>query len=257
MNPDFGKTASDYAQHRAGFPDEFFDRLARLGAGLPGQRVLDVGTGTGTVARSLARRGCTVTGLDIAEPMLEAARRLDAVAGVTNSYRVGRAEDSGLPAASFDVVTAGQCWHWFDRPRAAAEVLRVLTPGGRLAICHFDWLPLRGNVVAATERLIEQHNPAWNLGGALGMHPQFTVDVAQAGFTGIETFSFDHPAIYTHEGWRGRIRASAGVSATLGPDAVARFDADLAALLARDFPADPLPVPHRCWALVCARPAAS
>src|SRR5215213_4575476 len=61
---DFGKTAQDYGRYRHGFPAALFDRLAAFDVGLPGQRVLDLGTGTGTLARGFARRGCTVTGLD-------------------------------------------------------------------------------------------------------------------------------------------------------------------------------------------------
>lgn len=55
---DFGKTARDYGRYRAGFPETFFDRLSAFGVGQSGQRVLDLGTGTGTVAREFARRGC-------------------------------------------------------------------------------------------------------------------------------------------------------------------------------------------------------
>jgi len=74
MNPDFGATSKDYARHRAGFPDSLFERLATFGIGLPGQRIVDLGTGTGTLARGFARRGCRVIGIDISEAMLQAAR---------------------------------------------------------------------------------------------------------------------------------------------------------------------------------------
>ena len=57
LTADFGKTAADYGKHRAGFPAELFDRLAALGIVQAGMRTLDLGTGTGTVARSLAQRG--------------------------------------------------------------------------------------------------------------------------------------------------------------------------------------------------------
>jgi SAM-dependent methyltransferase len=252
---DFGKAAGDYARHRAGFPPELFDRLAKgFGIGLPGQRALDLGTGTGTIARQLALRGVETTGLDLSLPLMAQARELDAVAGATVNYVEGRAEGTGLPATSFDVVTAGQCWHWFDAPKAVAEVRRLLKPGGALVICSFDWLPLPGNVVEATERLIVAHNPLWTLGGGLGIHPRYTLDVATAGFRSIETFSFDEDTPYAHEAWRGRIRASAGIAASLSPERVEAFDSELAALLARDFPADPLAVAHRTWALVCRAP---
>ena len=250
MGVDFGKTAQDYAAHRVGFPKALFDRLATMGIGRSGQRLLDLGTGTGALARGLARRGCSVIGVDPSEPLLVEARRLSADEGVQVDYRVGRAEDVDSPAGAFEVVTAGQCWHWFDGPRAAEECMRVLVPGGALAIAHFDWLPLPGNVVAATEALILQHNPAWAFSGGLGMYPQWTLDAAGAGFTGLETFSFDVDVPYSHVAWRGRIRASAGVAASLPPDAVATFDGELAVLLAGEFPNEPLAVPHRVWALV-------
>ncbi len=254
MKIDFGKTASDYARHRAGFPGRMYDLLAEDGVGLPGQRLLDLGTGTGTVGRSFALRGCEVTAVDPAEAQIEAAAKLDEAAGVRVRYFAARAEDTGLPAHSFDVVTAGQCWHWFDRPAAAAEVRRLLAPGGRLVICHFDWIPLPGNVAFATERLIEKHNPAWRMGGGNGFHPDWPGDVIPAGFHNVETRSFDFDAPYSHEDWRGRVRASAGISASLPPAAVAAFDAEHAALLAREFPADPLAVLHRTWWLTCTAP---
>src|SRR6266481_5938704 len=125
MKPDFGATATDYAEHRAGFPDSLFDRLAKLGLGRPGQDVLDLGTGTGSLGRGFARRGCNVVGLDPAEPLLAKAKELDAREGIQTEYHVGRAENTGLPDSAFDVVAAGQCWHWFNRAQAATEAARL------------------------------------------------------------------------------------------------------------------------------------
>jgi SAM-dependent methyltransferase len=170
--------------------------------------------------------------------MLEAARELAERDGVTLEFRVARAEQTGLPAVSVDVVSAGQCWHWFDRPRAAKEVVRILKPEGWLVIAHFDWIPLSGNVVRATEKLIERHNPEWKLG---------------AGFRQLESFSYDVDVPYTPEAWRGRIRASAGVGGSMAPHQVEEFDRALEQLLASRFAADRLAVPHRVFAIV-ARP---
>ncbi len=88
------------------------------------------------------------------------------------------------------------------------------------------------------------------MGGGSGLHPPYLADLAAAGFVALETFSFDQAVAYSHAGWRGRIRASAGIAASLAPPAVARFDAEHAALLQREFPTDPLSVPHRCWAAI-------
>jgi SAM-dependent methyltransferase len=250
---DFGRTASDFARHRAGFPPSLFERLLERGIGMPGQRALDLGTGTGSLARGFARNGGLVTGLDIAPLLLEQARALDREEDLHIEYRVARAEATGYADALFDLVSAGQCWHWFDRPRAASEVRRVLRPGGRVLIVHFDWLPLPGNVVAATEALILKHNPAWHLAGGSGIHPRWFADLAQAGFEELESFSYDETVVYSREAWRGRIRASAGVAASLPPERVALFDQENAEMLARSFPADPLRIPHRVFALTGVR----
>ncbi|GGJ93445.1 methyltransferase type 11 [Pilimelia anulata] len=254
--PDFGRTADDYARHRAGFPPELLDRLAARGVTAAGRRVLDLGTGTGSLARLFAGAGADVTGVDPAPALLDRARELDATAGVAVTYRVGSAERTGLPAdPPFDVVAAGECWHWFEPDAAAAEVYRLLRPGGVVVIAHFSWLPLPGNVVEATEALIRRHNPTWYLGGGTGLYPRWLTDLAVGGFAGIETFSFDVPVPYRPADWVGRIRASAGVGASLPRRAVARFAADLRALLAADFPGDVLSIPHRVWAVTATRPA--
>jgi SAM-dependent methyltransferase len=246
---DFGKTASDYARHRAGFPDAFFERLFRDGIARKTDRVLDLGTGTGAVARGLARRGCTVTGLDPSRAMMAEAERLDREANVLIRYVEATAESTGLSSHAFDLITAGQCWHWFDRPRAALEARRLLAAGGRVLIAHFDWLPLPGNVVEATETLIRTHNPPWDADDGTGIHPKRFADLAGGGFVGIESFSFDVDVPYSHEAWRGRIRASTGVGASLSPEAVARFDAEHKELLQRKFSGDPLSIPHRVFAV--------
>jgi ubiquinone/menaquinone biosynthesis C-methylase UbiE len=132
---DFGKTAEDYGRFRAGFPDEFFERMFSADFVHSGDRLLDIGTGTGTMARGFARRACDVTAVDPSRPLLEQAQRLDREAGIDDvTYIEGRAEAIPMKNDSFDDVTAGQCWHWFDRAKAAAEAYRVLRAGGRIII---------------------------------------------------------------------------------------------------------------------------
>jgi SAM-dependent methyltransferase len=255
LKTDWNNAAADYAKHRVGFPAWFFDRMAAQGLFRSGHRVLDLGTGTGTLARGFAKRGGKATGLDIAPQMMEQARALGTAQGVDVDYVVAKAEATGLPPAAFDLVSAGTCWFWFDGAAAAAEAKRVLKPGGHLMICMLGWLPLGDNVVAATERLIDQHNPGWRLGGYEPHAREFLHDLAIGQFEARESFSVDYDVEYSHEAWRGRIRASAGVSANLGADAVAAFDSEHAEMLARDFPADPMQVPHRIVAAWGRKPA--
>ena len=251
---EFARTAGDYARHRAGFPQSFFARLAAEGLVVPGAQGLDLGTGTGTVARGLARRGLVMTGLDPAPEMTAEATTLDRADGVDVAYVTAAAEATGLAGGAFDLVTAGQCWHWFERPEAAAEVLRLLQPGGHLVIAHFDWLPLPGNVVEASEALIQEFNPHWHYGGRNGVHGRWISDQRVAGFADVRSFSYDEPARYSHEAWRGRVRASAGIAASLPAARVAAFDAAHAEMLASRFPEDPLAVPHCIFAVIERKP---
>jgi SAM-dependent methyltransferase len=252
---DFGKTAADYARHRAAYPDWLFERWMRRGFIKPGHRALDLATGTGFLARGLAQRGLIVTAFDIAPDMIAAAKALDAAAGVRIEYGVAKAEETGLPPAAFDVVTTATAWHWFDRPKAAAEVMRLLKPGGAAIICSQDWLPLPGNVVQRTEELVLRYNPSWPLGGLDGLNTGFVRDLRAAGFEGVESFSVDFDIPYSHEGWRGRMRASAPISASLPPDQVQAFDAELAAMLAKDFPGETLAAAHCLFCTVGRKPA--
>lgn len=233
MNYNFGLTAHDYAKHRAGFPEEFFARIFEEGIVNPGEALVDVGTGTGTLARGFAARGCQVIGVDIASTLLEQARDLSNRQGLQIDFLSAKAEETGLPNQAFDVVSAGQCWHWFNRLRAAREVRRLLRPHGTALIAHFDWLPLDGNVVDLTERLIQKYNPKWydRFGNKMGIYPEWFRDLGEVGFENIQSFSFDLNVPYTTAGWRGRIRASSGVGASLSDEEVGRFDAEFKSLL--------------------------
>jgi len=253
---DFGRAAAEYRKFRAGFPQRFFEQLAAQLALKPGSRALDLGTGTGTVARGLAELGLGVTAIDPSVALMYQAADLDREAGVTVEYLEGRAEDLPFDNDTFDIVTAGQCWHWFDRPLAAEEALRVLKPGGWLVIAHFDWIPLSGNVVHATETLILEVNPKWlPMAGGTGIHPQWLGDMAMAGFGLLQTMSFDVDQPYSHEAWIGRIKASAGIKASLDAQETDRFAERLAEMLHNEFSEDPLAVPHRVWWVCGQKPA--
>ncbi len=106
-----------------------------------GQKVLDVGCGTGVVALSARRQGAKVSGLDLTPALLERAQWNAKVAGFGDiAWKEGDAEALPYPDASFDVVLS-QFGHMFA-PRAEVatkEMLRVLKPGGRIAFA--TWPP--------------------------------------------------------------------------------------------------------------------
>jgi SAM-dependent methyltransferase len=257
MQIDFNRTADDYSRHRAGLPGSFFDHLLQRGIGIPRQRVLDIGTGTATLARGLAKRGASVVGLDIATELMRAARRLEG--GDQVMFVRSRAERTPFLDQSFDAVTATQCWHWFDRPAALVEVRRLLRPRGFFVIGSFDWIPVGDNVVALTEEIIERINPQQpkphiRFAEGSGIYPRWLRDMQDGGFTDIESHSYDVDLSYTHEGWRGRIRASQGVGASLPPEGIKRVDSELTELLKTRFPSEPLAIPHRVFIAISRAP---
>lgn len=255
---DFGRYSDDYAQHRPGFPASFFDRLERF-VDWRGMSALDLGTGPGTVAIELAARGANVIGLDISPQQIQSAKRQAARRGLADrcEFRVAPAEDTGLEDESFDLVTAGQCWKWFDHDRALNEVRRVLKPQGWFIVAHYDYLTFYSDVVHATEKLILEFNPGWTMAGHTGIRGE-SIDVfAKAdGFDFLEQFCYDEDEPFSHEGWRGRMRTCNGVgSGVLSDEQVIEFDRRLAALLQKMHPAQPIMIPHRVWCVVLRRSA--
>ena len=77
------------------------------------------------MARGFARRGCVVTGADVDQRMLDEASRLAHDEQLDITWRHVPAENTELLASSFDAVTAGQCWHWFDQEKAIVECSRL------------------------------------------------------------------------------------------------------------------------------------
>ena len=229
---DWSLTSRDYAAHRPGPPPRLYDMLALLGVGLPGQRLLDLGTGTGLLAREFARRGCGVSGTDIAPGQIDAAQALARADGLDIDFQVAPAEACPHAEASFDAVTASQCWLYFDVERATAEVKRVLKPGGVLVTTHFSWLPLADPIARESEALVLRFNPAWQGAHWEGKIP--SVPPWSVGRAAVQAmFWFDERVPFTRESWRGRMRACRGVGATLAPEEVAAFDAEHQALLER------------------------
>jgi SAM-dependent methyltransferase len=128
----------DYDQISRGIADAIEHCVQRLNP-QPGERILDLSTGTGWASRLVARRGAAVIGADIADELLEAARDIAASEGLPITYQTGDAEDLPFETGEFDAVVSTFGIMFASRPEeAAAELARVCRKGGRIALA--TWL---------------------------------------------------------------------------------------------------------------------
>lgn len=128
----------DYDRISRGIADSIEHAVLRLNP-QPGERILDLSTGTGWTSRLVARRGATVVGVDIASELLAAARATSAAEGLSIDYQLGDAESLPFEDGAFDGVIS-TCGVMFAsrQEAAAAELARVCRRGGRVALT--TWL---------------------------------------------------------------------------------------------------------------------
>ncbi|MFL6075846.1 MAG: class I SAM-dependent methyltransferase [Mycobacteriales bacterium] len=130
----FEALVEEYDAARPSYPDALYDALAGYAGGLAGALVVECGAGTGLATRALRGRGATVLATDLGEAMLRrnAARTPGLPAAVADGH--------ALPVrdGTADLVCYAQAWHWMRLPDAVAEAVRVLRPGGSLAVWWND-----------------------------------------------------------------------------------------------------------------------
>ncbi|MDQ2679733.1 MAG: methyltransferase domain-containing protein [Candidatus Eremiobacteraeota bacterium] len=127
----FSDRALDYVVGRPSYPDEAIDALFE-DLGQPSDlTVVDLGAGTGISSRLLVERGARVIAV---EPNTAMSDQSETVPNLV--WQLATAEDTRLPHASADLVTAFQAFHWFDPIASIAEIARILRPGGRSALVY-------------------------------------------------------------------------------------------------------------------------
>jgi len=236
-------TSEDYSRHRPGYPDSFFELAFQMGVGLAGQRILDLGAGTGALALQFARQSAQVVALDASRGQLESLKSKAERDRLDVQTLFARAEDTGLPSASYDAVTASMCWGYFDQRDISREVPRLLKPDGHLLVSSLIWTH-DDPISKVTDDLIAAYNPASTRGRGGGSAPSAVPDWAAPTFSVTGFHSWIEGLPFTRESWRGRIRASKWIGAALDPAKVDAFDREHEILL-RTVGPDRFVIPHR------------
>jgi SAM-dependent methyltransferase len=219
----FSDRVQDYVRWRPGYPPEVLEAL-RGDLGLrPSHVVADVGSGTGLLSRLLVENGNVVYGV---EPNRAMAAWAEVDLGPTGRFHSvdGRAEATGLDDDSVDLVTAGQAFHWFKVPESRAEFLRILRPGGGVALAwnlrRVDSTPFLRDYEAFLHRWSNDYDE---------VSAQYANEASLRGLfgeAGWQERRFDSTQHFDLEGLRGRLLSSSYTPKEGDP----RRDAMLAAL---------------------------
>jgi SAM-dependent methyltransferase len=159
----FGEVADDYERFRPDYPSALVDDLFAIAGLAAGDRVLEIGAGTGKATRLLLARGLDVTALEPDPAMAAVAQRqAPAASAVLSGF-----EDWPLPSQPFTAVVAAQSWHWVDPAIGPGKAADALRPGGWLALLwnrpdlagstwHDDLQPIYKRVVPGMEHTLEK-----------------------------------------------------------------------------------------------------
>ena len=222
---DWGKTSEDYAKYRDIYPQSLYEKLLAFNIGKKGQKILDLGTGTGVLPRAMYSFGADFTGSDASKNQIEIAKKLAKNEKKHINFKHYAAEDIDFHDNSFDVITAVQCWWYFNLDILIPKLKRILKTNGKLVIINMHWLPEEDDLVKASESLILKYNALWTGGGTkrIQMKP---AQFAQLNFKTEKLYTYDAAIPFSRASWLGRIRASRGVGATLNKKQLRRFDTE-------------------------------
>lgn len=230
---DWGRTSEDYAKFRDVYPEEFYAKIADRGLCVSGQSVLDIGTGTGVLPRNMYSRGAKWTGVDASENQIRQAKILSE--GIDIAYYAVPAEEIDFPDGSFDVVTACQCYWYFDHGILAPKLHRMLKTGGRVLFLYMAWLPFEDMIAEASERLVLKYNPEWS-GAGETVHPIHVAKEYSDGFRLADSGEYPLDVRFTRENWNGRMRACRGVGASMSDSELAEWEREHMRMLTETAP---------------------
>ena len=186
---------------------------------------------TGVLPRNMSKYGAEFVGTDISENQIRYAQLLSEQAGLSIDYLCAAAEDLDFPEESFDVVTACQCFMYFDKGALLPKVHWFLKEDGHFLILFMAWLPDESEIARRSEELVLKYNPEWT-GGGMKRYELETPVWAKEWFTVAHAVTYDIPVVFTRESWHGRIKACRGIGASsLSQEEIAAWEKEHLAYL--------------------------
>lgn len=232
---DWGKTSKDYAKFRDIYPKEFYDKIIKRNLCIKGQKVLDIGTGTGVLPRNMYFYGAKWVGVDISKEQIEQAKILSK--GMNIDYYTLATEDIDFPDNSFDIITACQCFWYFNHEQIIPKFLRILKPGGHILVLYMAWLPFEDKIAGASEELVLKYSPKWS-GAKETIHPIYIPDCYRENFDFVYHEEYPLKVHFTRESWNGRMKACRGIGASLTKEEVYLWEKEHMKLLSEIAPSE-------------------
>ena len=194
-----GKTA-DYSRSRPQYPQGIIDVLRDEKALGSGAVVADIGSGTGKLAELFLRNGFRAVCI---EPNPEMRLQASVDLEIYPSHRImeGTAEKTGLVGHSVDLVVAGQAFHWFDPEETRKEFMRILKPGGMVALIWNDRIESSNDFNSDYESICRTYSNGYHQSGSLALDRK-TIDSFFGGK--VKVFTLENAQELDLEGVKGR-----------------------------------------------------
>jgi len=243
---DFSGQVEAYARARPGYPIALVDRLCERAGLEPGDRIAEVGAGTGLFTEQLVNhRGLRVIAIEPSAAMRERAPKLAGVEWREGSFEACPIDDGEVPW-----VVAAQAFHWADPPRALPELRRILAVGGRLSVLWNDRDLERSALLRHTHALIDATVPDFDEGYR---HRDWAAVLTSTGeFEAVEHDEVRHQVGMSHERYLDLWRSHNKLNWACREHGLDGFLAALREHLHAHEP-DPVNVPYRCRAWTATR----
>lgn len=240
---DFGKTSKDYAKYRDIYPESLYQKVYSSGIGKKGQKVLDLGTGTGVFPRGMYHFGAEYYGVDISNEQINEAKRISKENGLLIHYQTCSAENIEFPSNYFDSITAVQCFLYFNKEIILPKIHSMLKKSGLFATVWMTWIPGQSDIAHKTEELVLKYNPQWQGSGYKPVKSE--VPEWSKSYFKIKTIeNYVEDISFTVDSWLGRVRACRGVAAALPEEQVKIFNEEHKRVL-ESYNKSILSIPHQ------------
>ncbi|WP_141430392.1 class I SAM-dependent methyltransferase [Bacillus sp. 03113] len=210
---DIGKIVKNYTRTKKDIPNSFFESLQLRNILINGKKIADIGCGTGILTRKIKLRNGNVVGVDPSFELLQEAKSSNDIHRLNIPYYNGSAENTGLEANEYDVVTVMRAWNWFDRNEALNEIRRILKKDGTLIVADSSFIaahPVVQTTISFFQDVFQIHlvpagSKAISKQLINGYPVEWFTEWQNSGFELRDFYKLDYDISFTNKEWADRV----------------------------------------------------